>query len=246
MSPTITMAKRLNIWALLFLLSGQLSYGQADYLTYWVNNKYVGCLESGLSVCDCQRENDFLMLHIDSIKNRLTIEPSIYKSWETLETDIHKMGDQKYRITPWYGIAGEANVERIDNQIYLNTENGQVAFSKLNVRRLQRFIQVDISKQIGIVNARPLVKYLIKPCGNAAGNYLTVANVSEYLSRGQISISCSTDLNYNEMFISTDKSSFFLVYLNDTIKAYKHPPRDMDEVIDENKLKECQLFIRMK
>jgi hypothetical protein len=231
------------------LLLAQRSHGQItnDAATYWVNVKYLDCIDSGSSVCYCQEQSNFLILHIDTIENRLTIKPSIYHSWETLEFNTKRNKVNSFEVLPAYGIDSGSTFNIKANQLMLTTPKEMFSFKKIIVKRIDRgSIHGDIWRQIGAINCKPLLKYHIKLCGDNTTFPLTTEKLSEYISSGQATISCSDDYQYNELYIRSAQTGFFLVYENNFIKAFKEPePRDRGHKIDTTKLKDCQLFYKI-
>jgi len=232
-----------------FLFLGQYTNGQTakDSATYWVNKKYLACLDSGKSVCYCQEQDNFLILHIDTIAKKLTVAPSIYYSWETFEFDIKRYNKSSFTILPGVGIDRGSTFNIKANQLTLTTLKQTTLFTKIEVQRFDnKSIQGDLWKQIGVINCKPLLKYSIKLCSDSSAFPLTTKRLSEYISTGRITINCSTDYHYNEMYINIDNVEFFLVYKKDSIKLYKEEPRDEDVVVDITTLKDCQLLIKTK
>ena len=241
--------KRLTLiyLTIFFVLLGQKSNGQiaSDSATYWVNQKYVDCINSGKSVSECQEQNNFLILHIDTTLNRLTIDPSIYYSWETLVSEIKQNNQNYYTILPTYGIDSSSVLNIKDNQITISSAKQLMVFTKIKVKRLDNWTQGDLWRQLGVINCKPFLKYSIKPDCGYTNLLLTQYDLSNYISNGRIWISCSDDYHYNELTIKkSDKDylHFFLEYGNDFIKMYKTHGRDKEEKIDITKLKECQLY----
>ena len=245
--------KRITVCILILtlFLFVQLCNGQTanDSVVYWVNEKYVDCIEAGKSVCNCQEENDFLILYIDTATKDLIINPSIYYSWETKELKLEQENLNLYKIIPNNGYAIDSNSTLTikGNSILIISSKQTAKFTKINVRQLDDWKTADLCWQIGVINCRPLLKYSIKLCGDSTSFPLTTKILSDYISRGQVTISCSDDYHYNEMYIKSSETHFFLVYDNNSIKVYKEPnPRGRFDKVDISKLKDCQLFYKSK
>jgi hypothetical protein len=233
---------------IIFLLFECPGNGQTvtDSATYWVNDKYISCLDSGKSVCHCQEQNNLLILHIDTIKNIVTIDPSIYFSWETFEINIKHGKINTYSIIPSYGMDNGSVMNINGNQLILTSPKQAAEFTKIKVKKIDKWLQGDMWRQIGVINCKPLLKYSITICNDSSNISLTKKELADYIMQGKTTISCSDDFHYNEMHIKDADKEFFLLYEIDSIKMYEEPLRDRDQKIDITKLKNCQLFYLQK
>ena len=231
------------------LFHGHFSNGQdnkIDSATYWVNQKYVDCIDKGNSVCSCQEQNNYLILHIDTLLNKLTIDPSIYYSREIIEVSIKKDKQNSYLITAVDGKDTASILKFTDNSITIQSLKELSVFKKIRVKRLDNWTQGDMWRQVGIINCRSLLKYNVTACNKTTGLVLTQKDLANYILQGQVSISCSDDYYYNEMYIRNSTSQFFLLYEENAIKIYKEPLRDKGQIVEVSKLKDCQIYIKFE
>jgi hypothetical protein len=233
-----------------FYATGQTSNSK-KLETYWVNSNYLGCIDSGKSVCDCQKRNNFLLIYMDKIENKLIIHPSIYYSWETIEIDIKPDPLKKnlFTLLPSHKIDSGSFVNVTGKELILKSPNKTVIFSKIEVPQLDTSgLKFDMGQQIGLINSKPLLNYSIKLSkGNTL--FLTKSDIEKYVSNGSISIDCSDDFYYNEMGIDVNKNYmyYFLQYNHDTIKIYQETiGRDRWDSIYVDSLKSCELLYKMK
>lgn len=229
----------------ILLLSAAICSAQTrqDSATYWVNTQYIDCLEAGKSVCQCQEQNVFLMLHLDNKANKLTIEPSIYLSWEPYMFNIQPNQKHNWIASPGYGLDSGAVLTGTEKQLTLKTPQKTFVFNKIVVAKTDNGVGTDMGNQIAVINCKPLLNYAVKPCSGDS-LLLSQQDLSNYILNKQIGISCSTDYYYNEMYIRTLDLHFFMVYKPDGIKIYKEPARDLDEAVEIDNLKECQLYYK--
>jgi hypothetical protein len=218
-----------------------------DSIEFWVNLKYLNCLDSGKSVCDCQKQNNFLLIHLDTTLNELRIKPSVYYSWEPIflvtKQDSNRSSRWKTLPTP-----------ELDTMIWDFSENSLVGkfsnqaivFKKIRANSLDKWVDSDLSSQLGVINTKPLLKYSISPCNETISFPLSNEILSNFITTGQINVSCSDDYHYNELYIKPLKVEFFLVYKKGSIKVYKETViRDRMKKIDTSQLKDCQLFYKV-
>jgi hypothetical protein len=232
-----------------FLVLGRFSFGQitSDSAIYWINQKYVNCIDSGKSVCHCQEHNNFLILYLDSATKKLTIDPSLYYSEETVVCDIKQDKKNSYTILPGFGMDTGSIINVKSNQLTLSTPKMTTIFTKIKVKLIEsKWIEGDLWRQIGIINCRPLLEYSIKLCSDSTAFPLTKEVLANYISKGQITINCSDDYHYNEMSIPGTNAEFFLVYGDNSINVYKETERDRGEIITTSEFKDCQLFYKTK
>jgi len=240
---------RLTVFnVIIFLMSCRLINGQTpnDSISYWVNQKYLDCLDSGKSVCNCQEKNNYLILHIDTKKKLLTINPSIYFSPETFEFKIRAINKSAYSIVSGPGIDSGSTLNFSANQMILKSSKKSILFNKIRVKPLDNWIQGDLWKQLGVINCKPLLNYSFDSNNDSTEPLLSKKSLSEYISKALITISCSDDYHYNEMQIKDSNTEFFVIYDKDWIKIYRIPQRDRGQIIEIDKLKSYQLLNRMK
>jgi hypothetical protein len=221
---------------------------QPDSATYWVNQKYVDCINAGNSVCNCEEQNDYLILYIDTASNQLIIEPSIYYSWEIFHFGIERGKKNSYNIISTAGYKIDSgNVLNINgNQLTITNSKQTTVFTKITVEQLDDVTDFDLGRQIKRINCKPLLKYTVSPCNDTSKLLLTQEQLSNYIARGQIDIRCSDDYHYTEMYVRNSQTEYFMVYEGDKIKIYKEPTRDRRVKVEVDTLKECQQYSKSK
>ena len=235
------------IFLSLFVILVLKSKGQSESvsMTYWVNQKYLKCINSGNSVSSCHEQNDFLILHIDTSEKIITLEPSMYYSWEMIELKYNLSNNYYNIVSSNFGTDSITGFNIIDNKIVLSSSNHSTLFERIQVKRIDKWAQGDIWRQLGLLNSKPLLEYATKPDCSSTELLVTQNELKEYISKGQIWISVSDDFYYNELTIKKSENDylhFFLEYGNNYIKMYKTHGREKDEIIDTSTLNECQLF----
>jgi|GEM_PF-3230195 hypothetical protein len=250
---------------LLFVSFSSKGQSKDDDITFWINMKYSACIDSGKSICHCQEQNPYLILQIDSarkispsaytedmnpkdtLKYRMTIVPSIYRSWETLDVPITPTGKNSFSVLPHYDIDSGMTVNLEGTHLTLTYGEETVRFIKLSRRGLADNGTRNMRNYMGVFNSIPLLTYSIKP-GKGGTIFLTHDDLINYIAEGRISVSCSDDFNYNEMTVEKNDSTnlyFFLVYKKDnTIELYKEPGRNRGDEIDTTKLKVSEIFFK--
>jgi hypothetical protein len=213
-----------------------------DSAVYWVNQNYINCIDSGNSVCRCEKQNNFLILSIDTELNKLIINPSIYHSWETLNLDIKKEDQISYSILPTYGVDSGSILKITSNQLSIKTPKDIGLFTKIKVKRLDNWVEGDLWRQVGVINCKPLSKYSFSSCSDKSNLLLAPKEFSNLILEGRITISCSDDYYYDEMHINKSETEFFLIYEKDAVKIYKIPARDKGDKVDIANLKDCQIL----
>jgi hypothetical protein len=248
------------------LLTALSSNGQSKgvAVTLWINSEYRACIDSGKSICHCQEQNPYLILQIDSarkispsaytedmnpkdtLKYRMTIDPSIYRSWEILDVPITPTGKNSFSVLPHYDIDSGMTVNLEGAHLTLTYGKQKVRFIEVFRMHLADNGTRNMTSYIGALNCN-LLGYSIKP-GKGGTVFLTHDDLINYIAEGRISVSCSDDFNYNEMTVKKNDSTylyFFLVYKKDnTIELYKEPGRNRGDEINVTKLKESEIFFK--
>ncbi len=217
-----------------------------DSADYWVNSYYVACLDSGGSVCECEQKHDLLMLHMNRETRILTIVPSVYHSLESFELNTVVLNKKnRFMVVSGPGLDSGTNLRFTSLYLTIKTPKGPVLFTPLKVPAIEKNTDADMRKQVGVLNCKPLLKYVTKPC-DGSKLLLTKEHMRDLVAKGGITLNCSDDHHYNELHLTNPPTEFFLSYEEDKIRMYKHPPRDRGETIDIRKLKQCQEFYRNK
>jgi len=226
----------------------QQSNGQTanDSVTYWINPKYLSCLDSGKSVCNCQELNSILIMHLDTIVNKMRVHPSIYYS-EDFEFNFKQDKNHMFTILRSYEIDSGSVFNIKADHLILTTPKQTTLFTKIKVQPIDTtWIEGDMWRQIGVINCKPLLKYSIKSCNDSSIFPLTTKILADHISKGQAIISCSDDYYYNEMRIKITDTNYYLLYESDTVKIYNEPERGRGDKVDITTLRECATFFKPK
>lgn len=234
---------------LLCFFAAQANAENSDSSKYWVNRNYVACLEQNRSVCDCQSEQEYLILLLDTAARTIMAEPSIYFSWEDLQFEIVPVIDKKgfYKIQLTYGIDSFATIETGSNWLRLRSRTQSadfVPYSMLKIRNLES--DNHIKTMLKGIHGVPLLrcKLLALPPESppfAPNEFFAL------LLNGRVQISCSDDFGYTEMRIQYNDSNtfdFFMVYQAKEILLYQIPPRDRRQAVDVSRLTPCFKFLK--
>jgi len=211
-----------------------------------VNQSYLDCIDSGQSVCRCEEKNKFLICHLVSDSNRLLIHPSIYYSWEPVQLEIQKGKAHQYTVLPSpereMGSGGRLLIQ--GSQLRFTVNNKTTLFTQGKFRRLERSLEIDMGRQLSIINCKPLQKYTLLACPNSSTVLLSQSELARLMARGEVSINCSDDYHYTELVVRGTSAQYFMDYRSDTIKLYRLPTRNRGEKVDKSALKDCQIYVK--
>lgn len=235
---------------LLLYFSAATTYaGNGDSMSYWVNRNYVACLEQYRSACDCQSEQEYLILALDTAARTVLAEPSIFFSWEDLQFEIIPVTGKKgfYKIPLTYGIDSFATIETGGNWLRLRSRTQAadfVPYSMLRIRNYESAGQTET--MLKGMHGVPLLQ-----C-----NFIALPPESppfapnEFFSlvlNGRVKISCSDDFGYTGMRVQYNDSNtfhFIMVYQAKDILLYQIPPRDRRQAVDIRRLTPCFKFLK--
>jgi hypothetical protein len=230
--------------AILCLLTKDLSsQTNLDSIYYWVNKRFIECVDSGLGVCNCQKLNKYLILDYNGSTTTLTIIPSIYHSWETISTKVIQNSTNIYPVIPSYGIdSGYFFVENVNTSLLCRSTE-KIEFMKVIIRPFEKNVESDMSRQIGILSAYHFAKFPTYNCDKANQPIISQDSIRSLIKNGKMHISCSDDYNYDIMGIAGSETQYFVDYKKGLFTIYPISRRDRFQKVDITTIKECQTFI---
>jgi hypothetical protein len=236
------MMKTIITVALFFTLVPVFSQTAADSVTYWINSSYADCINAGRAVCDCEKENNFLLIAADIPGKKLLVVPSGYSNKGIISTAIKQSVLRKDSFIV-SGKEFETGGSVIINETGLKfvSKNTGVAFTKFKVKSFAKDKEQDMPLQLGVFNCKPLLNRITRPC-NGENLLITKDSLSKLAAEGQITINCSAGGSHNELKIKNTEQSFFINYPGNKIEMFKQPGRTTSQTIDISVLKECQVF----
>ena len=236
--------------ALLLFISSATAYaGNGDSIRYWVNRDYVACLEQYRSACNCQSEQEYLILAVDTAARTVMAEPSIFFSWEDLQFEIVQVIDKKgfYRIPLTYGIDSFATIEMGSNRLRLRSRTQSADFVPYSMLKIKNYeSDKHIETMLKGIHSIPLLQCNLIALPPETPPFAPNEFFALVLN-GRVQITCSDDFGYTEMRVQYNDSNtfhFFMVYQAKAILLYQIPPRNRRQAVDVDRLTPCYKFLK--
>lgn len=183
-----------------------------NYAEYWVNLDYLQSLEKEISICDCWRQNKFLLLYIDFDKPELIIQSNLFHAGMDTQEILPLIADgQKF-------MADISQAWAFSEPIYFDrpyTDSLEIAMGQSKYKFVKKKFELknQISKSlVGSnssnlfdfsyqLNSHILLKYNLLDTIESTSILIPVDSLRELIFEGFVSAHCSDDFYFDGMTI---------------------------------------------
>lgn len=228
-----------------------------DSTFYWVNVDYLAEINTGTDVCAWLSKNPFLLLHIDSNFQKVTIQSSIFYFGQEMnvEMDLIKMDsvNKQFRIEESWPLHSSMKLSISSETLLIAYDQKIVTFKKVKLKTLDipsspigRFsISFDIYDQCHRINAETLRAYR-KTDSDSTNQLVSFQELVSLIDSNKVSMGCADDFYSNFLMIEGEPNRHFeVVFDKGSMTLYEEPKggRGRGEILDKSELQKQVFYL---
>lgn len=228
-----------------------------DSTYYWVNVDYLAEIKAGADVCACMSKHPFLLLHIDSSFQIITIQSSIHHFG--LETnasmDLIKMDsiNNQFQVEESWPLHSMMKLTIGKETILMAYNQKMYTFKKIKIKTLDtptspkgRFsVAMDIFDQRNRINAETLRAYR-KTNSDSTNQLISYEELMSLIDSNKVSMGCADDFFSNFIFMKGEPKRHFEVdFDKKSMTMYEVPAegRNRGEILDKSKMRKQVFYL---
>ena len=204
-----------------------------NYAEYWVSLDYLESLEKEISICDCWRQNEFLLLHIDFDKLEIIIHSNLFHAGMDSQVFLPLIANGQKFMTdtsqawpfsePIYFERAYTDTLEItmglEKYIFVKKKFELKNQNSKTIVDLNSWNLFDFSYQL---NSRILLKYDLLDTTESTAILIPVDSLHDLILKGMVDGYCSDDFHEDGVTIHLNESRHFhLVFAPGKVILYQ-------------------------